>query len=76
MNSSRVTVYKNGRPSSGHRVVLEYDGFVNVGQTQPVYTDQNGVADISHASSGMATIYVDGSRKGKMNTPGSGRIDL
>jgi len=76
MPSSTVTITRNGRPASGIRVVLEWNGFVNLGQSDPVYTNSDGVAFIQHSSTGSATVYVDGKNQGKMSTPGGKPVRL
>lgn len=67
MAESVVVVQRNGGGYvKGSRVVL---GFSN-GVTDSVYTDSDGEAVIEHRNTGSATVYVDGSDKGSMNTPG------
>ena len=67
MAESVVVVQRNGGGYvKGARVAL---GFSN-GVTTAVYTDSSGEAVISHSTTGQATVYVDGSDRGKMNTPG------
>ena len=67
MAESVVVVQRNGGDYvQGAKVVL---GFSN-GVTSAVYTDSNGEAVIQHSTTGQATIYVNGSEKGSMNTPG------
>ena len=67
MAESVVVVQRNGGGYvKGAKVVL---GFSN-GVTSAVYTDSNGEAAIQHSNTGQATVYVDGSDKGSMNTPG------
>lgn len=70
MPTSTVIVRQNGRPLSGARVVLEWNGLANLGMSRPAFTNNEGMAIISHASTGPATIYVNGQRKQKMRTPG------
>lgn len=40
------------------------------GVAKGAYTDSNGEAVISHSNTGKATVYVDGTDKGTMTTPG------
>jgi hypothetical protein len=58
--------YKDGSKPKGTKVVL---GF-SMGMSKPAYTDREGRAIVEHASKGKATIYVKGSKKGTLNTPG------
>lgn len=76
MPTSKITVYRGGQPASNIKVTLEYNGFAQNGFTTPVYTNSSGVAIISHSSTGKANIYVNGSQKGAMSTPGNGSIHL
>lgn len=75
-HKSKITVYRNSKPVSGIRVTLEYTGWSQSGFTSPAFTDSNGVAIIEHASTGPANIWIDGARKGQMNTPGGDLIYL
>lgn len=76
MPTSKVTVYRNGQPISNIKVTLEYSGLAQNGFTTPAYTNSSGVAVISHRSTGKATIYVNGSQTGSMNTPGNDSVYL
>ncbi len=66
-NSSVFVYYGDGKPYSGVRVAL---GFTRGGFTKEVYTDSNGMANIDHASSGEATVYVRGNSCGTFYAPG------
>lgn len=70
MPTSKITVYRNNRPASNIRVRLEYTGFTQLGFTDSFYTNSNGVAFIQHSSTGDANVYIDGKKKGRLNTPG------
>lgn len=78
MPTSIIKVYnsRNGRWESNARVVLEWNGIANLGQSSPVYTDGNGMAVINHASSGRATVYINGRSVGSINAPGSGQFEI
>lgn len=78
MPTSIVKVYngKRGQWEVRAKVVLGWDGFLNLGMSKTVYTDSNGVAEVNHASKGEATIYVNGKTVGKMKTPGSKTITV
>lgn len=76
MPSSKITVFKNSSPLSNAKVTLEFTGFANLGFTSPVFTDRTGVAIITHSSTGTANVYVNGSRKGQLSTPGQDVIHL
>ena len=71
MPTSKITVYRNGQPASNVKVSLEYTGFTQAGFTSPAYTASNGVAIISHSSTGNANVYINGIKKGTLHTPGS-----
>lgn len=73
MPTSIVKVYSNkrGKWIRGAKVVLSWNSLANQGQSKPIYTDDNGVAEISHSSTGKATIYIDGKTIGTMKTPNS-----
>ena len=70
MPQSTIQVRRSGKPASGVRVVLSFSG----GHTDAAYTDSDGWARIDHASSGEATIFVDGSETRKMRAPGSATV--
>lgn len=70
MPTSRITVYRNGKPFPGASVSLEYTGFTQMGFTKKFTTNSSGVAFVEHSSTGRATIYVNGQSQKSMNTPG------
>ncbi len=72
-HTSIVKVYdsRSGKWVSRAKVVLSWNGIINLGMSKDVYTDSNGVAEIAHASTGTATIYVNGTERGTMPTPSS-----
>lgn len=78
MATSIIKVYnvKYGQWERNAKVVLSWDGLINLGMSDPVYTDSSGTAVISHSATGTATIYVNGSKKETMNTPGSATIQI
>jgi len=78
MPTSLVTVYNSskGKFESNARVVLEWSGFTNLGQSSPVSTDSKGQAVINHSSSGKATVYVNGRSYGAFSTPGSYTVKI
>jgi len=71
MAISKITIYRNQIPARGVRISLEYNGLFQSGFTSNYYTNEEGVAYIEHASTGRATLYINGEEKGKMRTPGS-----
>ena len=73
MPTSIIKVYNTryGKWEKNARVVLEWSGWTNLGQTNPVYTDANGQAIVDHSSTGKATVYVNGKTMGSFNAPGS-----
>jgi len=69
--SSSIYVYSSsGAPVKGARVALGFDGFFSGGVTRDFYTDNRGVAQVDHSSSGEATVYVSGRRCGRFHAPG------
>ena len=70
MATSKVQVFKYGKPSKGVKVVLEFTGLHNMGFTNSFYTNSDGNAHIDHSSTGPAKVYLDGRCVGSMNTPG------
>lgn len=78
MRTSIIKVYNRskGRWESNARVVLEWNGIANLGQTPSHYTDSNGQAVINHASSGMAAVYVNGKQESKFSAPGSHTVEI
>ena len=71
MATSKVTIYRNQVPARGLRVSLEYTGLFQSGFTSNYYTNDDGEAYIEHASTGKATVFINGNAKGTMKTPGS-----
>lgn len=66
----KVSKGSTGKPVSNARVVLEWGGIANCGQTPVQYTNSNGEVVINHASSGKATVYVNGKRCNYFHAPG------
>ena len=64
--SGRVSV--GGVPVEGVRL--------SVSSRQMTYTDSDGTAKVDHASSGEATIFVDGSETRKMRAPGWATVTI
>ena len=63
MPTVRVTVFRDGKPVSGHRVVLEFSGITG-GMSDDEYTDSDGVAEFDVEYGQEGTVYVDGSDEG------------
>jgi len=78
MPTSIIKVYNEsrGKWESRAKVVLGWNGFINLGMSKPVYTDSSGIAEVNHSSTGEATIYINGKNVGKMKTPGSKTVTL
>jgi len=78
MNTSIVKVYneKYGRWEKNAKVVLGWNGIVNLGSSKAVYTNANGIAEVQHSSTGQATIVVNNKTCGKMSTPGSCTVTI
>lgn len=73
MPTSVVQVqYRDGSPARRTRVVL---GF-SAGMSKEAYTDDRGVAHVSHSSSGRAEIYVSGRRVGEFHAPGQTAVTI
>jgi len=70
MATTRIQVYRNGNPASNIKVSLEFTGFTNMGFTKSFYTNNDGVAYVEHSSTGVANVYLNGSKKGSLKTPG------
>ena len=69
MPTSKVTVSSGEHFVSNVKVVLEWSDFVYLGKSDPVYTSSDGIAVIKHFATGSATIYINGKKFGRMNTP-------
>ncbi len=78
MATSIIKVYNTrlGQWEQNAKVVLGWDGFVNLGMSDAVYTDRNGTAVINHSATGKATIYVNGCKIGTMETPSSVTVEI
>ena len=73
MNRSVVYIqYKDGSKPKGNKVVF---GF-SAGMTKPAYTDRDGMALVEHSSTGRATVYVSGRKKGTFRAPGTFAVTL
>lgn len=73
MNRSIVYVqYRDGSKPKGKKVVLGFSG----GMSKPGFTDRDGMAMIEHASTGTATVYVDGRSRGTFRAPGQFAVTL
>lgn len=70
MPTTTIEVYRNGKPARGIRVSLEFTALTNMGFTQAERTNSEGIAYISHSSSGKANVYLDGSERGSLKAPG------
>lgn len=77
-HTSKVKVYNRarGRWEPNAKVVLGWDGIVSLGHSQPAYTNENGIAYVSHASTGTATVYINGREVGSMRTPGEADFSI
>lgn len=73
METSVIKVYdsKLKKMAKRARVVLSIDGIFSGGMTKEVYTNEDGVAYVSHSSTGKATVYINGKDVGRMITPGT-----
>lgn len=78
MPASIVKVYnaRYGKWEENAKVVLGWDGFINLGMSRPVYTNREGIAVVDHSATGEATVYVNGRRVGEMYTPGSTTVEI
>ena len=78
MATSIIKVYNNkyGKWERNAKVILGWSGMVNLGMSNAVYTNSDGMAIIDHSSTGSATVYINGKNKGKMNTPGSKTFEI
>ena len=73
MNSSLIRVYNNRHKKWEKRakVVLGWTGIINSGMSDTVYTNTDGLAIINHRSTGVANVYINGTKVGKIQTPGN-----
>lgn len=73
METSVIKVYdsKLKKMAKRARVVLSIDGIFSGGMTKEVYTNEDGVAYVSHSSKGKATVYINGKDVGRMSAPGT-----
>ena len=75
-HQTRITVYRSGKLAANVQVSLEYSGLSQMGFAGPSYTNRDGVAIVEHASTGPATLWVNSSARGSINTPGSDVVHL
>lgn len=66
----RVILGRTGLPLGGARVLLGWDGLINLGMSREVTTNAEGRAVIQHSATGMATVFVDGRAREEVQTPG------
>ncbi|TXB67943.1 hypothetical protein [Phaeodactylibacter luteus] len=73
MHTSIIKVYNGryGKWEKNAKVTLHWGGLLNSGFSKAVYTNAQGIAEVQHASTGPATIYVNGKEQGKMRAPGT-----
>jgi hypothetical protein len=78
METSVVKVYDSSlkKMAQRARVVLSIDGIFSGGMTKEVYTNDQGLAYVQHASTGMATVYINGKEVGRMRVPGEGHFRI
>ena len=78
MPTSVVKVYdkRYGQWAEGAKVVLGWNGFVNLGMSASFYTDSNGRAVIEHGATGNAEVYINGTHVGNMYTPGNSTFEI
>ena len=76
--TTKVTVYKNGKPQKGYKVSLQFTGGVlSGGFTDNFYTNASGTAYVKHVGKGKVKVYVDGNwSKHKTKGRAPGRIDV
>jgi hypothetical protein len=72
MPDTIIRVLRGDKPVNRARVVLSFTW----GQTNAVYTDSDGVAEVHHESTGHAEIFVDGSPRGSLMAPGRKTVHL
>lgn len=78
MHTSIIRVYHNRYNcwAENVKVCLEFTGWTSLGFTDEVYTDHEGRVLISHKGQGEANIYVNGSKVGRMQAPGSTTVHI
>lgn len=73
MPASTVNVYyADGSAARNVKVVLGFSS----GMSRPAYTDGYGVAQIEHASRGVATVYASGQNCGRFHAPGRTTVNI
>ena len=78
METSIIKVYDSSlnKMAKRARVVLSIDGIFSGGMTKEVYTNDQGIVYVQHASTGMATVYINGREVGRMRVPGEGHFTI
>jgi len=78
MNTSIIKIYnaRYGKWEKNAKVVLFWNGLLNSGFSKAVYTNAQGVAEVQHASTGMADVHVNGKFREKLRTPGAVTITI
>ncbi len=76
INYSTIYVsYRDGSKPNGKKVVMGFSGLTG-GMSKPAYTDRDGRAVVKHASTGRATVFVNGKDQGSFNAPGTFSVVL
>jgi len=78
MSTSIVKVYnaRYGKWEKNAKVVLGWNGWINLGMSKPEYSNADGVAIVEHCATGEAEIYVNDTMVSKMDTQGSTIIGI
>ena len=78
MNTSLIKVYDSRLKQMANRagVVLSIDGIFSGGMTKEVNTNDQGIAYVQHASTGMSAVYIYVKEVGRMRVPGDGHFTV
>jgi hypothetical protein len=69
MVTTRITVYRYGKPVSGISVGLNWNNGIIQQGFKNASTNANGIAAIDHIWSGKATLFVNGKTQGIILVP-------
>jgi hypothetical protein len=77
MSTSIVKVYnaRYGKWEKDAKVVLGWNGWINLGMSKPVYSNADGIALVEHSATGEAEIFVNGTMANKKDTQVSTQIE-
>lgn len=71
--STIIVQHRDGSPARRTRVSMAFDFG---GSTEDSFTDNHGMAVVSHSSSGRATVFVQGRKCGSFHAPGKYAVTI